>query len=175
MNINSCLLIFFFVTKTKGSQKDQRAGRLLCSHVFFFHSISFLFFLHSDILDLAYLKSLILKTILFARMCNGRRAVAPRGASSPSRGTRGSSPGLLPRRCWHRYRYCKRHQGAEMRCSGSATSHWPKGHSFADTLGQNRSFHIRSGSVLGFGSFGWLFFRVWFFLFCFFFWLWFQH
>lgn len=127
---------------------------------------SFLFFLHSDILDLAYLKSLTLKIILFTRMRNGGRAAGPRGASCSSRaaatgGAKSSSPRLLPCRCWRRYCYCKTRQRMEMRYSKSAALHWPKGHSFADTLGQNRSFLIRLGSVLGFGGFG-VFFFLWF-------------
>lgn len=104
----------------------------------------FYLFLHSDIIDLAYLKSLILKIILCIRMHSGGITAAPRGASCSSRDTESqgcchpSSPGLLPRRCWCRYCYCKTGQGTEMHYSKSATLHWPKGHSFADILGQNR-------------------------------------
>lgn len=47
----------------------------------------FLFFLHGDILGLAYLKSLILKIILCIRMRSGGRAAAPGGAFCGSRDT----------------------------------------------------------------------------------------
>lgn len=66
-------------------------------------------------------------------------------------GARSSSPGLLPR--WCRYCYCKTGQGTEMCYSKSATLHWPKGRSFADVLGQNRSFLIRLRSLVGLGFF----------------------
>lgn len=61
----------------------------------------FYLFLHSDVIDLAYLKSLILKIILCIRMHRGGITAAPRGASCSSRDTRSqgcchpSSPRLL--------------------------------------------------------------------------------
>lgn len=80
------LFIRFFLKKRMNILsilKDQRAERLPCLCVL----LPLYFFLHSDILGLAYLKNLILKVRLCIRMCIGEGAAAPLGVPCSSRDT----------------------------------------------------------------------------------------
>lgn len=123
LNFNSCLSFFFLKKRMNilSILKDQRPERLPCSCVVL---LPLYFFLHSDILGLAYLKSLILKIRLCIRMCIGEGAAAPFGVPCSSRDTesqgccswRRSSSELLPHRWWYRYCSCRTGQGMEMCC-----------------------------------------------------------